>query len=198
VFGSGVATIFYTFRPSALSVERTIVLDAKGVTVHLRDSAERTMPWSSIDEVHIEPATSPDDHGRFVVHLKARGQPSIDIDSANVIGMNDIEHKTDEFIAVLAAIHAALTPRKADVRFRYGMRRGITVAWRIALVMVVATGIFGTIAALVSEQYDALAGTLPFLALGLSGLTVLRGRKGPRDYDPTGFTPDSPGNPAKA
>jgi hypothetical protein len=49
--------------------------------------------------------------------------------------------------------------------------------------MLVATGAFGTVAAIVTEEYEALSATLPFIGLGISGLALLRGSKGPVDYD---------------
>ncbi len=181
------ATLSYSFRPSLFAAVRTVLLDDTGLAVRSQNGAERRFAWADVTEVHIEPATTPDEGRRFVVHVKARTQPPIDIDSVNVRGGSDFEHKTDEFIAVLQAIHEALAARKAEVRFRYGARRGIVTAWRIALVMLAATGIFGTVAAIIAEEYEALTATVPFVGFGLSGLAVLRGRKGAVAYDPSGF-----------
>ena len=65
-------------------------------------------------------------------------------------------------------------------------------AWRIALFLALATGIFGSVVAIASEEYEALFSTLPFAALGGLGLLALRGRSGPVPYDPAGFIVDQP------
>jgi hypothetical protein len=123
------ATLRYSFRPSLFSAERTLVLEQDGITVHTRDGLDRRVSWPAIEAVHIEPATTADEKHRLVVHLKTRNEAPIDIDSVNVRGAADFERKTEEFLAVLDAIHRALAPRKAEVTFRYGARRGVLVAW---------------------------------------------------------------------
>ena len=63
--------------------------------------------------------------------------------------------------------------------------------------MLAATGIFGTVAAIIAEDYEALTATVPFVGFGLSGLALLRGRKGAVAYDPSGFAVEaSPQGPA--
>ena len=69
---------------------------------------------------------------------------------------------------------------------------GVLAAWRIALFLALATGIFGSVVAIASEEYEALFSTLPFAALGGLGLLALRGRSGPVPYDPAGFIVDQP------
>ena len=110
----------------------------------------------------------------------------------NVRGAADFEDKSDEFLAALSAIHRALASRREAVRFRFGARRGVLVAWRIALLLVAATGIFGSVVAVAGEEYEALFSTLPFAALGALGLLMLKGRSGPVPYDPAGFVADQP------
>ena len=182
--------IEYAFRPSLFQPVRTIRLDDQALRVRDGDKPERRVPWADIDEVHIQPATTGEDgRPRWTARIGVKGGAPIRIDSTNVRGADDFEHKTDEFAAVLAAIHAALLPRRHEVRFLFGMGSGLNLAWRIALVMAVAVGLFGTIAATIAEEWDALFGTLAFMGTGLSGLAMLRGRRGPVTYDPGGEPP---------
>ncbi len=126
-----------------------------------------------------------DNRRRWLIKLKTRDGGRLLIDSVNVKGADDFEHKTQEFVAVFEAIHQNLAGRDG-VRYLYGTRRGIYVAWRIALVMLVAAGIFGVVAAVVSEEYDAILYAAPFVLFGVTGLLMLKGRRGPRPYDPSG------------
>ncbi|CAN5298204.1 hypothetical protein BH10PSE9_BH10PSE9_06410 [soil metagenome] len=177
----------YSFRPSLFERERTIVLDDQGVTSEYGGTSFRT-PWSKIAEVHIEPVPAgEDDKSRWLVNLRTNGGAVIKIDSVNVRGTADFEHKTEEFVAVLKAIHAALATRQPPVRFRFGTRAGIIVAWRVALVLTLAAGIFGIAVAIATEDYEALLYVGPFAAFGLLGLLSLRGKRGPKPYDPSGF-----------
>src|SRR5260221_7363616 len=99
------ATIVYTFRPSLFTGERTITLDNSGIA-EATASNHRRIPWTSVQEVHVEPATSGDDGGsRFVIHVRASGQRQIDIDSVNVRGAADFEHKDADFADLLRFIH---------------------------------------------------------------------------------------------
>ena len=180
-------TLRYSFRPSLFERERTIVLDDAGVTSEYGGTSFRT-PWSKIAEVHIEPVPAGDDYKpRWLVNLRTNGGAVIKIDSVNVRGTADFEHKTDEFVAVLKTIHAALAARQPPVRFRFGTRAGIIVAWRVALVLTLAAGIFGIAVAIATEDYEALLYVGPFAAFGLLGLLSLRGKRGPKPYDPSGF-----------
>lgn len=180
-------TLRYSFRPSLFERERTIVLDDQGVASEYGGTSFRT-PWSKIAEVHIEPVPAGDDgKSRWLVNLRTNGGAVIKIDSVNVLGTADFEHKTEEFIAVLKAIHAALAMRRPPARFRYGTRTGIIIAWRIALLLVLVAGIFGIVAAIATEEYEAILYAGPFVAFGLVGLMSLRGKRGPKPYDPTGF-----------
>jgi hypothetical protein len=187
------ATILYSFRPSLFASPRTIVIDGTGIAVRDGSARDRHVPWSDITEVHIEPGTAGDeDKLRWLAHLRVAGGRPVTLDSINVRGAADFEDKTDEFLAALAAIHRALESRADAVRFRFGARRGVLAAWRIALLLAAAVGIFGSVVAIVSEEYEALFSTLPFAALGGLGLLTLRGRSGPVPYDPTGFIVDQP------
>ncbi|HZP21668.1 MAG TPA: hypothetical protein VFB16_15855 [Bauldia sp.] len=177
------ATIRYTFRPSLFTSDRTIVVDETGVAELRSDGSERRIAWREVSEIHIEPATSGDEQARFVLHVNARDRRSIDIDSVSAQSATDFAHKGDEFLAVANAIHDGLAPRAGSVRFVYGARRGVLNAWRIALWFTLAAGIFAAGAAIVSEEYDLLFGSIAFIGSGISGLTMLRGRKGPRPYD---------------
>jgi hypothetical protein len=185
------ATIRYTFRPSLFQSERTIVLDDHAITVHSGSGADRRVPWTAIEEVHIEPATAGDDgKARWLVNLAVKDGSPIQVDSVNVRGTQDYEHKTDEFVAVLEAIHGHLAGRLGDVRFRFGMRRGVRLAWRIALVLVIITGLMAGVAAIYSGEYEAIFVAIAFVGLGWSGLSLLKGRRGPVPYDPTGLVLD--------
>jgi hypothetical protein len=176
------ATIRYTFRPSVFTSERTVVIDGSGVAELRSDGGETRIPWTDVAEIHVEPGTSPDETARFVLHVNAANRTSIAIDSLNVRSAVDFEDKTQEFLEVLKAVHESLAKREAEVRFLYGAKRGVLTAWRIALWLTLATGIFAAIAGVISEQYDLLFGSVAFIGAGLSGLAVLRGRKGPRTY----------------
>ena len=177
----------YVFRPSLFHVERAIDLDDSAITVVERDRAPRRLAWDRILEVHLEPATAgDDDRTRWLINLRAAGGEKIQIDSVNVRGAADFEHKTDEFVAVLGAIHKALAPYPG-VRYLIGSRRGILVAWRIALGMLTAAGLFATGAAIFVGDFESLFVTLAMTGLGISGFAVLRGRRGPVAYEPTGF-----------
>ena len=178
-------TIRYTFRPSLFRAERTIVLDDQAITVRDGDGADRRVPWTAIEEVHIEPATAGDDNkARWLINLAVKGGRPIQIDSVNVRGTADFEHKTDEFVAVLEAIHKALAGRTGEVRFRFGMRHGIAILWRIALVMIIVTGLMAGGAAIYSGEYEVIFVAIAFVGLGWSGLAILKGRRGPVPYDP--------------
>jgi hypothetical protein len=182
------ATIRYTFRPSLFHSERAIVLDDHAITVREGEGEDRGVPWSEIEEVHIEPATAGDDDKvRWVINLAVKGAAPIHIDSVNVRGTSDFEHKTDEFLVVLAAIHRHLEGRKGEVRYRFGMRRGIAILWRIALVLLIIAGLMGIAAAIYTGEWEVIFVAVAFIGFGLSGLSLLRGRRGPVAYDPTGF-----------
>ena len=182
------ATLRYTFRPSLFQKERTVVLDDAGITVDYGGTSFRT-PWSAVVEVHVEPVPSPDDDDRprWLVNLRMQGGTVIKIDNVTVRGAANFEYKTEEFVTVLGAIHAALANRQPPVRFRFGARRGIIVAWRIALALALATGLFGLAVVIATEDYEAVLYVAPFIALGAYGLMALRGKGGPRPYDPAGF-----------
>jgi hypothetical protein len=183
-----VPTIRYTFRPSLLQQERTIVLDSHAIAVLFAAGEDRRVPWSDIEEVHIEPATAGDDNKtRWVINLAVKGGAPIQIDSVNVIGTSEFEHKTDAFLEVLGAIHEHLADRRGEVRYRYGMRRGITILWRIALVLTIIAGLMAIGAAIYTGEWEVIFVAVAFVGLGLSGLSILRGRRGPVPYDPTGF-----------
>jgi hypothetical protein len=193
-----VPTIRYAFRPNLFRAERVVVLDSHAITVRDGDGEDRRVPWTDIDEVHIEPATAGDDgKARWVVNLAVRGGRPIQIDSVNVRGTQDYEHKTDEFLAVLAAVHRHLDGRKNEVRYRFGMRRGVTIAWRIALVLTIIVGLMAIAAAIYSGEWEVIFVAVAFIGFGLSGLSLLRGRRGPVRYDPTGFELESPGPPKR-
>jgi hypothetical protein len=184
-------TIRYTSRPSLFQAERTVVLDDHAITVRNGDGPDRRVPWTAIEEVHIEPAIAGDDgKARWLINLGVKGGRPIQIDSVNVRGTQDFEHKTDEFVAVLEAIHQYLAGRTAEVRFRFGMRRSISIAWRIALVLVIITGLMAGGAAIYSGAYEVIFVAIAFVGLGWSGLSMLKGRRGPVPYDPSGFALD--------
>jgi hypothetical protein len=186
------APLRYTFRPSLFQRERTAVLDDAGIAIEYGGTSFRT-PWSAIEEVHIEPmANTVDEHPRWLLKLRTGGGALISIDSVNVRGAADFEHKGAEFAAVVDAVHAALAQRDPPVRFRFGARAGIITAWRIALVLAVAAGLFGIAAAIATEDYEALFYAVPFAALALSGLLTLRGKRGPKSYDPGAFAASPP------
>ena len=180
------STIRYSFRPSLFASPRTLVLDDGGIVIQIDGKPDRRVAWGEVAAVHIEPATGGDDgRARWLINLKVRGGRPIQVDSVNVRGTQDFEHKTDEFAALLGAVHERLRGR-TGVRFLFGARRGIITAWRIALMMIAATGVFAVVAAIVTEDYESvLYGGLFFLT-GASGLAMLKGRTGPRRYDPTG------------
>lgn len=181
------ATIRYTFRPSLFQAERTIVLDDSGVVIH-GSGPDRRVPWSDVDEVHIEPSTAgDDDKTRWLLNLAVRSGDKIQIDSVDVRGAGDFVHKSEEWQSVVGFVHKRLASRKPPVRFRFGARRGILVAWRIALLMVLAVGIFGMVAAVLSEEYEAIFYAGIFAAFGVVGLMTLKGHRGPVTYDPTDF-----------
>lgn len=180
------AIIRYNFRPSLFQTERTVVLDDQALTVHMEGGVDQRVPWESVEEVHIEPVTAGDDNTRLVLNLSIRNGAPVQIDSVNVRGAGDFEHKTEEFKAVLGAIHRALSSR-SGIRYRIGMRRGVMIAWRIALLLTVAAGIFGVVAAVITEQYDAIIYAGVFVAFGGVGLLMLAGRRGPVAYDPAAF-----------
>src|SRR5436190_13355684 len=103
--------IRYVFRPSLFHAERTISLDDNAITVAEGDRTPRRVTWSKVSEVHLEPATAgDDDRARWLINLRASDGGKIQIDSVNVRGTGDFEHKTEEFFAVLGAIHKALAP----------------------------------------------------------------------------------------
>lgn len=182
------ATIRYSFRPSLFQPERTIVVDDHAITVREGDGVDRRVSWSEITDVHIEPSTAgDDDKTRWLLNLGLRDRTVIRIDSVNVRGTADFEHKTEEWRAVVGAIHRALADRRPAVRYRFGARRGIIVAWRIALVMTAATGAFGMGAAIVSEDYEAILYAGIFAAFGIVGLMTLKGARSPAAYDPAAF-----------
>ena len=56
-----------------------------------------------------------------------------------------------------------------------------------ALVLVIAAGIFGMVAAVVSEELEGLFYAGPFTAFGVVGLLALRKARGPVDYKPKEF-----------
>ena len=177
----------YVFRPSLFHAERAITLDDSAITVVEGDRPPRRLAFDRILELHLEPATAgDDDRTRWLINLRASGGEKIQIDSVNVRGTADFEHKTEEFLALLGAIHKALAPH-SGVRYLFGARRGILVAWRIALVMLTAVGLFATGAAIFIGDFESLFATLAMTGVGLSGLAVLRGRRGPVRYEPAGI-----------
>jgi hypothetical protein len=181
-------TIRYSFRPSLFEAERTIVIDGGGIVVREETGHDRRVAWTDIDEVHLEPATAgDDDKPRWLINLGVRGGAPIRIDSVNVRGTADFEHKTKEFLEVLDAVHRALEPRGDAVRFRLGVRRWVIVGWQIALLLTLAAGLFGAVAAVVAEEYEALLGAGVFIAFGVVGLLALKGKGGPKTYDPKDF-----------
>ena len=116
----------YVFRPSLFHAERAITLDDSAIMVVEGDRAPRRLPWDRILEVHLEPATAgDDDRTRWLINLRASGGEKIQIDSVNVRGTADFEHKTEEFLAVLGAIHKALAAYPG-VRYLIGSRRGFS------------------------------------------------------------------------
>jgi hypothetical protein len=164
------------------------VIDGTGIVVREETGHDRRVAWTDIDEVHIEPATAgDDDKTRWLMNLGVRDGAPIRIDSVNVRGTADFEHKTDEFLEVLDAVHRALEPRGDAVRFRLGVRRWVIVAWQIALVLTLAAGLFGAAAAVVVEEYEALFGAGTFIAFSFVGLMALKGKGGPTTYDPKDF-----------
>lgn len=187
------ATILYSFRPSLFAAPRTIVIDEAGIAVRDGAAHDRRVPWGDITEVHIEPGTAGDgDKLRWLAHLQVAGGRPVTLDSMNVRGAADFEDKSDEFLAALSSIHRALELRRETVRFRFGARRGVLAAWRIALLLAAAAGIFGSVVAVAGEEYEALFSTVPFAALGGLGLLMLKGRSGPVPYDPAGFIGNQP------
>jgi hypothetical protein len=192
------ATIRYSFRPSLFTGERTVVLDNAGIVVQQDGQPDRRVAWSAITAVHIEPATSGDDNRtRFLINLAARDGWRFAIDSVYVRGPAEFEHQTDGFLAVMKAIHQALEDRK-DIDFRFGTKRGVLVAWRIALVFVVLAGLFGIVAGIVSEDYLGLLYGGVFVAFGGAGFLLLKGRGGPRRYDPKGMADAADEDPSPA
>lgn len=180
-------TIRYSFRPSLFAAERTLVFDDQGITVVGAD-LDRRMLWADVDEVHIEPvAAGDDDKTRWLINLRISDGSLLRVDSVSVRGAADFEHKTKAFAEVLVAIHAALASRGKAVRYRFGARRGVLWAWRIALVLALATGLFGIVAAVIAEEYEAIIYGGVFTAFGLFGLLTLRGKGGPVAYDPADF-----------
>lgn len=186
--GSDMTTIRYSFRPSVFSDETVVVINETGVTLREESGSDRRIAWSDIDEVHLEPNTAGDDkQARWLLRLHPRSGKPIQIDSVNVRGAADFKHKTKEFLAVLDAVHSALKPRGNAVRFRLGVRRWIILAWQIALVLLLVVGIFAAVVAIATEQYDVLMSVGVLVAFALIGLLMLKGKSGPRDYDPADF-----------
>lgn len=182
------ATLRYSFRPSLFQTERTIVLDDHGITVRYPADDDERYGWGDVEEVHIEPSTAgDDDRTRWLLNVRMKDGKTVQIDSVNVRGTADFEHKSEEWQAVLQAVHKALAGRKPPVRFRYGARSGIIVAWVIALFMIFAAGIAGIVAAIVTEQYEVILYAGPFAAFGIVGLMMLKSARGPRAYDPALF-----------
>jgi hypothetical protein len=176
--------IAYRFRPNLFRGEQTALLDEAGVTLR-GDGRERRLAWGDIAQVHIEPAIAgEDDEPRWLLNLASAGGDKIQIDSVNVRGTDDFEHKTDEFLAVLRAVHRSLSPRGKEVTYLFGMRKGVGIAWRIALVLVIVAGLMGVAAALYSGQWEAVFGALGMVALGVTSLSAMRNRGAPRRYDP--------------
>lgn len=186
-------TLRYSFRPSLFQSSRTVVLDDTGIAVLQEGAEDRRAPWSAIEEVHIEPSTAgDDDRTRWLLHLAPAGGERITIDSVDVKGAADFEHKTEAFAEALRFVHGSLAPRGDAVRYRFGARRGVVWAWRAALILTLAAGIFGVVAAIVAEQFDGILYGGLFAAFGLFGLIALRGRGGPVAYDPAGFADEWP------
>jgi hypothetical protein len=186
--GPAMTTIRYSFRPSLFQTERTIVLDDGGITVREANEDDRRVAWADIVEVHLEPATTgDDDKTRWLINLHPRDGKPIRIDSVNVRGTDDFEHKTKDFLDVLDAIHRALAPRGEAVRYRLGVRRWVIVAWQVALLLTLVAGLFGAAVAVMVEEYEALFGAGAFIAFGVVGLSALRGKGGPKAYDPKDF-----------
>ena len=180
------ATVRYTFRPDILSGETRVVLNQTGIVAREGNGPEHRLAWTDIDEVHLEPGSA-GDKARWTLRLRGPGTNSIRIDNVNFRGVADFEHKTNEFLAVLDVIHTALAPRGKSVRFRLGVRRWIIVAWQIALFMLLAVAVFGAATAIVVEQYETLVGIAPMIAFAVLGLLMLKGKSGPRDYNPSDF-----------
>ena len=146
-------------------------------------------PWNDINTINVGGYVYSGE-GMMVypgAQIGINGSAPIRIDSINVRGTADFEDKKAEFAAVLAKIHAALMRRASEVRFLYGMGTGLTLAWRIALVVCILSGCLGVVAAIYSAQWQAAFGAAAFIGAGISGLAMLRGRKGPRPYDPATF-----------
>ena len=104
------------------------------------------------------------------------------------------EHNREEFLAVRGAIHEAFSPYPG-VRYLIGARQGLVVAWRIALGLTAAAGLFASIAAIITSDLSSLLATGPVAAIGISGLAMLRGRRGPLQYEPKNLVAPSPNAP---
>ena len=180
-------TIRYSFRPSLIRDETTVVINESGVSVREGSEPDRRIAWTEIDEVHLEPSTAGDEKARWLLRLHPRSGKPIQIDSMNIRGAADFEHKTKEFLVVLDAVHAALRPRGNAVRFRLGVRRWIIVAWQVALLLLFLVGLFGAVVAIYTQEYVALTSIGVLVAFAVTGLLMLKGRGGPRPYDPADF-----------
>jgi hypothetical protein len=111
---TAMTTIRYSFRPSLFQTERTIVLDGGGITVREANENDRHIAWADIAEVHLEPGTAgDDDKTRWLINLHPGDGKPIRIDSVNVRGTEDFEHKTTEFLDVLDTIHRGRSRRVA-------------------------------------------------------------------------------------
>jgi len=177
----------YAFRPNLFAEERRIIIDDDGITIRDGESPERRVAWQSIEEVHIQTGSEGDENlVRWTATLGIKSGEPIRINSVNVRGTADFEDKSREFAELLAAIHQALIQRTPEVKFVYGRRSGLMLAWRIALVLCVLAGCFGVAATLYAAQWEAIAGAGAFVWAGIAGLWLLRGR-GPRPYNPATF-----------
>ncbi len=176
-------TIRYVFRPSLFHKERTLVVDERGLMLREGDGDERRVGFDEIESMHIEPAVAGDDDTpRWLINLGVHNAGPIQIDSVYVRGASDFEHKTDEFVKVIETLHTALAPRGDAVRYTAGTRRGIFIAWRIALLLCLVAGLMGAAAAINTGEFEVLFGAVAFIGLGIVGLLALRGKRGPRSY----------------
>jgi hypothetical protein len=179
-------TIRYVFRPSLFHHERTLVLDDRGLSLREGENSERRIAFTDIVSLHIEPAPAIDDETpRWLINLGLRKGRPIQIDSVYVRGTADFEHKTDEFLKVLGALHQALAPRGKAVSYSFGTRSSILIAWKIALVLCLLAGLFGVGVAIALGEFEAVFGAAAFVGLGALGLVMLRGKRGPKPYRPS-------------
>lgn len=177
-------TLSYSFRPSFFAKEHTLALDAAGLRLRVAGAGERRLAFGDVTDMHIQAVARGEDSPAWRADLRGKDGTALHLTSIDVRGPGKVADKGAEFAALIEAIHAGLLPRAGEVRFRFGIGRGMTLAWRAALVLCVLAGLAAAAAAVYLQQWSMGLGAVALLGTGLSGLWLLRGRGGPRPYDP--------------